>query len=404
MWTKFGIFLATSGLIHQVKCTNIPYSDMFLPSGTNGFVCGIDLFKIDHLRQVAEKAMESTFFEIYYSRFPKLFEDTHLFNVKSDILLSCPVMLNELFFHATPGLIRLIINIRGQIMGMVIVISKYQDQEVTYEKCSPTHRSLEEGNAERRKLNENSIITRPRLGYGCGLGVISESTVYEIMRLASTDYFRQRLEGRGKLAHLEKYTGDKFVGVNLYSFPVRRKTYSKVTSGRPGRFRVIFDMASSEVLGIIDVVEANEICATLWDLSSTLPETIYSPSSILDLDRVPDTFWPEACFGRHIKTKTMWLYLEFAMKNWKSNFNSRALSFPILKQKIIRLWPMRIPETNIPAVNDIFAIGYNTRSRIYSLYHAQLRDGILSNYEACLEFSPEIIHHLQGIFGPATES
>ena len=76
---------------------------------------------------------------------------------------------------------RLIINIRGQIMGMVTVNSKDQDQKVSFGKCSPVHRSLKEGNDERRILNENRIINKPKLGYGCGLGVIPESTVYKIM-------------------------------------------------------------------------------------------------------------------------------------------------------------------------------------------------------------------------------
>ena len=73
---------------------------MYLPEGTNGFVCGMDLFTIDHLREVVNKVMESTFFEEYYHKYPTLFEDTHLFNVKSDILLSWPTMLNEKFFYS----------------------------------------------------------------------------------------------------------------------------------------------------------------------------------------------------------------------------------------------------------------------------------------------------------------
>ncbi|VDB94652.1 Bgt-51941 [Blumeria graminis f. sp. tritici] len=147
-------------------------------------------------------------------------------------------------------------------------------------------------------------------------------------------------------------------------------------------------MSSSEVLGIINVVDENEKCVTLWDLSSTSSEAIYSPSSILDLDRVQDSIWPETCFGHEIKTKTMWLYLEFAMKNWKSKYNGRKLNFPIVNQKAIWLWPMRTPETHIKTFTKVFAIGQDTRSGTYT----------------CLEYSPEIIRHLKGIFGPATKS
>ncbi|CCU83245.1 putative candidate secreted effector protein [Blumeria hordei DH14] len=98
MRTIFGISLAITGLIHSIKCTDVPYSDLYLPDGTNGFVCQMDIFTIDHVREVAKNAFESFYIGTIFRKFPKLFEDTHLFNEQVEILLSFPIMLSRSFF------------------------------------------------------------------------------------------------------------------------------------------------------------------------------------------------------------------------------------------------------------------------------------------------------------------
>ncbi|EPQ64922.1 putative secreted effector protein [Blumeria graminis f. sp. tritici 96224] len=316
MWINLGILLAISGFIHQIKCTNVPYSDMYLPEGTNGFVCGMDLFTIDHLREVVNKVMESTFFEEYYHKYPTLFEDTHLFNVKSDILLSWPTMLNEKFFYSHAGKIRLIINTRGQIMGLLTVGPKNDAQKINFEKCYPVYRSLRGKDDERGIPYEST--TKPRLGYSCGLRVILRSTVDKTMKIVSNDYLLRGMVRKDKPANLEKYTGDEFVGVDLYSFPIHRKTHSNTLLGTPGVLRIVFDIRDSKVKGIINIQDRKKKCVPVWDLSSTPSTSIYSPSSVLDLEIIEDNFWPETCFGHRIKAKTIWLYLEFAVRNWMS--------------------------------------------------------------------------------------
>ncbi|CCU75039.1 putative candidate secreted effector protein [Blumeria hordei DH14] len=57
MWIKFGVSLTIFGLIHQVKCEDIPYSDMYLPGGTSGFVCHLDFYSIEHIREEAKNAI-----------------------------------------------------------------------------------------------------------------------------------------------------------------------------------------------------------------------------------------------------------------------------------------------------------------------------------------------------------
>ncbi|CCU75005.1 putative effector protein, partial [Blumeria hordei DH14] len=54
MWINFSVTLAISWLILQVSCDDIPDSDMYLPDGTNGFVCDLDFYSIDHVREVAK--------------------------------------------------------------------------------------------------------------------------------------------------------------------------------------------------------------------------------------------------------------------------------------------------------------------------------------------------------------
>ncbi|EPQ63800.1 BgtE-6023 [Blumeria graminis f. sp. tritici] len=403
MWSKLGIFIAVFGLTHRVYCADIPYSDMYLPGETNGFVCETDNFTIDHLREVVKRIMELTFFEKYYQKFPKLFEDTHLFNVKSDILLSWPVLPNQKFHSSNPGRIRLIINIRGQIMGMVIVNPKERKKKVTFEKCNPVRRFIEEASNELQISDENLGMSRPVLGFKCGLKVVPWSNIDRITEFFSDDSFRKRLKEKNYLANLKKYTGDDFVGVDLYYFPVHKKLSNRITFVTTSQFWLVFDMSNNKFKGIVNLHDRNDKCVALWDLSSTSSDNIYVPSSILNLDRMPDKYWPETCSGHKIKSKTIWLYLEFALKNWKSRLHGRQLNFPLVKNRIIKLWPMRFPETDDNRLYHGFAIGHDTSLETYHLYHAQIRDGIFINLEPCLDFSHEIIHHLQKILLPATD-
>ncbi|CCU75003.1 putative candidate secreted effector protein [Blumeria hordei DH14] len=168
MWIDSSVTLAISWLILQVNCDDIPYSDMYLPDGINGFVCDSDFYSIDHVREVAKKGVEAFFCTKKPLKFPKTFEDTQLFNVKSDILLSWPIMSSGLFYNKTPGNSRLIINTRGQIMGIVVLSSKKPSHKISYDKCIPVRRSLEENNEEQTMLNECWGLANPTFGYNCG--------------------------------------------------------------------------------------------------------------------------------------------------------------------------------------------------------------------------------------------
>ncbi|SZF03290.1 unnamed protein product [Blumeria hordei] len=404
MWSRFGIFIAVFGLTHQVHCANIPYSDMYLPAKTRGFVCETEYFTIDHLREVATKAMESTFFEHYYQLFPKLFEDTHLFNVKSDILLSWPVLPNEKFHTSNPGKLRLIINIRGQIMGMVIVSPKGRKNKVIFQKCKPVRRSKENASNELQISDENWGMSRPVLGFKCGLKVVSWSQIERIMQFFSNDSFRERLKEHNRLTNLEKYTGDEFIGVDLYSFPVHKKLTNRITFATNSLIYLVFDMSNNKFKGITNLDDRKGKCVALRDLSFTSSDNIYIPSSVLNLDRMPDKYWPETCMEFRIKSKTMWLYLEFALKNWKSSLHGRQVNYPLVKSKVLQFWPMRFPETDNNRLHIGFGIGYDTRFETYHFYHAQIRDGKFVDLEPCMSFSNEIIHHLQKILRPATDS
>ncbi|CCU83274.1 putative candidate secreted effector protein [Blumeria hordei DH14] len=168
MWINFSVTLAISWLILQVKCDGIPDSDMYLTDGTNGFVCGLEFHSIDHVREVAKKGVEAFFSKTRFGRFPKTFEDTQLFNVKSDILLSWPIMSSGIFFNRAPGKSRLIINTRGQILGIVVISLEKPFQKISYNKCTPVRKSLEENKEEQTLLNESWGLANPTFGYNCG--------------------------------------------------------------------------------------------------------------------------------------------------------------------------------------------------------------------------------------------
>ncbi|CCU75010.1 CSEP0003 putative effector protein [Blumeria hordei DH14] len=288
MWINLSVTLAISWLILQVKCDDIPYSDMYLPDGINGFVCDLEFHSIDHVREVAKKGVEAFFYRKRALKFPKTFEDTKLFNVKSDILLSWPIMSSRLFYTRTPGNSRLIINTRGQIMGIVVISFQKPSHKISYNKCIPVRRSLEENNEEQTLLNEYWGLANPTFGYSCGSKFFPKSIVDKILGPDWNTNYQQRLSRQHKLPSFKKYTGDEFTGVDLYWYPFQQGTSEKPCSGRPGKYRAVFDMSNGEIKGIINIKEKNEKCVTVWDVSSISSNNIYVSSSTLNLDRVRD--------------------------------------------------------------------------------------------------------------------
>ncbi|CAD6506016.1 BgTH12-06948 [Blumeria graminis f. sp. triticale] len=401
----FGISLAITGLIYPIKCTDIPYSDFHLPDGTNGFVCKMDIFTIDQVREVAKNAFESFYLGLSYRKFPKLFEDTHLFHEQAEILLSWPVVLSRsLYINGNPGKIRLVINIWGQIIGLVMVDFDIKSQEANHEKCSPVRNSVQEDNTQNSFWNELLSIASPTLGFSCGLNFFSVPTVDMVMNMIRNNKSRVRGGQKMNENYLVKYTGTDFKGVDLYSYPVRKSVRDNATSGLPGTFRIVFDANNYEFKGIINVQDSEIKFGTVWDLSSTKPHKFYSPSSVLNLGSNPDSYWPRTCFGHNFKSTAIWLYLEFVLKEWPSQMDGYKLNFPIVKKQVLRLWPIRIPETQISDLKHAFAIGYNSTLDAYGLYQAKINDGKLSNFQKCMDFTQDEMQLVRGVIDPSTQS
>ncbi|CCU74257.1 putative candidate secreted effector protein [Blumeria hordei DH14] len=395
MWINFNVTLAISWLILQVNGDDIPYSDMYLPDGINGFVCDSEFHSIDHVREVAKKGVEAFFYTKRALTFPKAFEDTQLFNVKSDILLSWPIMSTRKFYHTSAGKSRLIINTRGQIIGIVVISFKRSAHRISYEKCIPVRRSLEEDNEEQTLLNECWGLANPSFGYSCGSKFFPKSLVDKMIGPNSTRYYQERLSGKHKISCLQKYTGDEFSGVDLYWYPMHQKPSYKYTSGPTGRFRFVFDMSNSEFKGIIDVGEGNKKCGTVWDVSSISLNNIYISSSTLNLDRFRDSYWPESCFGHKLKAKIIWLYLEFALKNWMSTLNGSHPNLPVENQNFKDFVLLRSEETYNESTYHVFAIDHNTQLNTYNLYLIKTRNFNMDVLKPCLQFSSNDIHLLQ---------
>ncbi|VDB94620.1 BgtE-10142 [Blumeria graminis f. sp. tritici] len=406
MWSKFSISLLIFGLIHQVKCIDTPYSDMYLPDGADGFVCENIFFSIEYARQATNKMIDTFFYEKYFQRFPKLFEDTRLFNVRSDILLSWPAKPNENFFTCNPGKFRLISNIRGQIMGMVIINSKQHNNEVSFGKCKPVRSSnIEgntEGNIESRLLDEYWSLAYPRFGYKCGSKYFPLSMIKSGNDIDTNYYFQSALEAKDRAICFEEYRGDQFIGDDLRLYPLHYSSSSKPGSGSQGHCRVVFDMKSRQFKGIINLKDKEAKCAIVWDLSSASSDTIYSPFSVLNMERMSEMFWPETCFGHRFKYKTIWLYIEFALKQWSTNKGGKVFNFPIVKEDGLRFWPVRTPETHANSLMNAFAIGHDTNVNVYGLYRAEVRDGILRKFQLCLNLPLHDIRRLQRKVSPGT--
>ncbi|CCU74235.1 putative candidate secreted effector protein [Blumeria hordei DH14] len=399
MWINLCVTLSISWLILQVSCDNIPDSDMYLPDGTNGFVCDLDFYSIDHVREAAKKGVEAFFYKRKVDKFPKTFEDTQLYNVKSDILLSWPIISSGLFYYRTPGNSRLIINTRGQIMGIVVISFQKPSHKISYNKCIPVRRSLEENNKGQSLLNECWGLATPTFGYNCGSKFFPKSILDKMIGPDAIKNYQQRLSGRNKLSCLIKYTGDEFSGVDLYWYPLHQKLSDKRLAGPSSRFRVVFDISNSEFKGIIDVENRNKKCVTVWDVSSISSNNIYISSSTLNLDKVGDGHWPQTCFGHKLKSKIMWLYLEFALKYWMSTLNESNPNLPLTSQKFIYSWFIRPGETNKDSSNHVFAIAYNTKHNNYKLYLMKTRNVKVDVHNPCLEFSTDDIDRLRKHIG-----
>ncbi|SZF00658.1 unnamed protein product [Blumeria hordei] len=159
-------------------------------------------------------------------------------------------------------------------------------------------------------------------------------------------------------------------------------------------------MQNHEFKGLTNISDKGMKCVTVWDLSSAPLDTIYSPSSILHMEKIPHTYWPEACVGYKFKYKTIWLYIELVLKTWSEIGDSKKLNFPIVNYAGFLFWPLRLPETHTRGLTYAFAIGYHIRLNDYGLYIADLREGVLSNYRRCLNLPRDDIRSLQGKLSP----
>ncbi|CAD6506030.1 BgTH12-06962 [Blumeria graminis f. sp. triticale] len=286
MWIKFCISLFITGLIHQVKCIDTPYSDMYLPDGTNGFLCETEFLSIEYARQEKYEAMESFFYERRFQTFPKLFEDTHLFNVKTDILLSWPVKPSGKIYIKDPGKFRIIINIRGQIMGMVVIVHDDDKNKVSFEKCKPVRSSVAEEDFTSSLLDEYWSLAYPTNGFRCGSKYFPLSIVKSGNDPNSDYYFKNALAAKSRRAYFGKYSGDQFIGSDLRTYPLHHSSTSEQICGPHGRFRAVFDMTNREFKGIIDVKAKDVKCVCL---GSTIGFTRYNLQPIFYLKHGENT-------------------------------------------------------------------------------------------------------------------
>ncbi|CCU75028.1 putative candidate secreted effector protein, partial [Blumeria hordei DH14] len=371
----------------------------YLPAGINGFVCDLEFHSIDHVRDVAKRGVEAFFSKTMFGKFPTTFEDTQLFNVKSDILLSWPIISSRLFYTRNPGKSRLIINTRGQIMGIVMITSKKPAHKISYKKCIPVRRYLEENNEEQTLSNKRWGLANPTFGYNCGEKFFPKSMLNSIVGPDTIRYHQQRLSGKFKLHSLQKYSGDEFGGVDLYCYPVQQRISEKPSSGPPGKYRAVFDMSNGEFKGIINLKERNEKCVTVWDVSSISSNNIYISPSTLDLDRVQDSIWPQTCFGHKFKTKIIWLYLELALKNRMPTLNESNPNLPIEDQALRDILLLRPEETKKDSKYHVFATGHNTNFDVFSLYLVRPTKDKSGSFKPCLQFPRDDIKRLQKYIG-----
>ncbi|SZF00661.1 unnamed protein product [Blumeria hordei] len=284
-------------------------------------------------------------------------------------------------------------------MGIVMITSKNPTHKISYKKCIPVRRYLEENNEEQTLSNKRWGLANPTFGYNCGSTFFPKSMLNSMVGPDTIRYYQQRLTGKFKLPSLQKYTGDEFSGVDLYWYPVQQRINGKPCSGPPGKYRAVFDMSNGEFKGIINLKERNEKCVTVWDVSSISSNNIYISPSTLNLDRVQDSIWPQTCFGHKFKTKIIWLYLELALKNRMSTLNESNPNLPIEDQALRDILLLRPEETKKDSKYHVFAIGHNTNFDVFSLYLVKPRKFKVGTFKPCLHFPRNDIERLQKYIG-----
>ncbi|SZF01670.1 unnamed protein product [Blumeria hordei] len=361
-------------LLHYVLSTDVPFWDMNIPDDTSGFLCDNHYFRIGYIRSSAQEALTKFLRRSSYHQFPAFFENTHAFGIADQILLSWPLVKgNKVYTTGTVGNYRVIINTGGQVIGVIAITDLYElHPKLNFRKCAPVHISDEQH-------QDNSIsgdllwdYVYPVIGYICDLKFLEISQVNYVQRLIVKPEFQQELRDTSFHKYVEGYTGNIFTGNELKTYKVQKLDKNGYPNGRPGSFRVVFNLAQG-FMGVINVDKGEGNCVKVWDLTQS-PHGTYNPNSHVFDGIVPGMYTPYFCLNQELKSEIIQQQAYFFTRQLNTESERDDDMYPIMHGQYLILWPLRLPESNI-RLKLIFALGLNLNTRTFNVYYSSLRRG-----------------------------
>ncbi|CCU76698.1 putative candidate secreted effector protein [Blumeria hordei DH14] len=363
--------------------------DTFVPS-TGGYLCGTIIFDIKFLEEEAGRAFKKFTHQSIQKDFPALFEDSYLFGRLNEVLLAWPLSYPGVpLKQRLHGNYRLIIDSNSEVIGVVTVIypEKMLDQK-EFRRCTPIH-SLKDGEGKNAiQYTENLDRIFRFMGYSCNGEFIEERAYTKTLESIRAPNLKSKNPIRPK--KFIEYGNKRFIGDNLFSFPLRHLDRNDKLNGPLNTHQIIFqrDIYSNILVkGVLSKGSRGKKCSRLWDLSP-LFEIIPDVSSPISREKAlvnnDGTF---TCTGQVINISTVLLQVPLGLIQAQKTIKPSDEKYPILQDRSLWLWPIRLPESitwseyvpyylisyaniTILDLEYLFAIGYSLEFQVVGLFFA----------------------------------
>ncbi|CAD6504269.1 BgTH12-06002 [Blumeria graminis f. sp. triticale] len=345
-----------------------------LPIAPNGYMCSDTIFTKEYSEKTALIAREKLRNQKPRSKFPALLDDTHLFGPNDDNLYLWPQGRSDkksLSINVVEGFIpqyRAVIDSCGSLKGIVkAIVPNVPATPVTYEKCMEVHTSLDSSSPIADKDDRYKQI-----GFSCDHKFIELS---EIMSVVEKQCHLLKLKkSHPQLTNdLHSYRGKSFSATNLWGSYLKGKSRIRSSTGQFGTCQVVFSsLCHLEGVILRHGKDKEEIvCSRIWALKQQ--PGIFSEEHPLNAndENVKDYKKLYSCRGRTFLRKTIMNHISEG-RRILSEPSHRGSQFPLLYNKSLWLWPMRLPEIfKIDGSKlDFFMVGFNLDKSYRGIYYA----------------------------------
>ncbi|EPQ61578.1 BgtAcSP-31411 [Blumeria graminis f. sp. tritici] len=385
------LFFALIGLCEYfISATDVSV-EAALPGKVNAYMCDTTFFSMKYLTQEAENAYRKFTHPSYNTRFPALFDDTLLFKLDTQILLSWPIKASRIPHKASsPDIYRLIINTDKDVIGVVSIIYQSDAQKglkkgLKYHKCKPVYLSSRPTNEQSNFEILNSLQSFEFIGYLCDSTLIrKEAFVYTREIIEKYDPVSS-IGSRKFISKFSRYTGKLSTRADLYQYPLRNLSTKGQPTGQVSGHRIIYHHDQKKKIvydGVISKGPKEDFCAEVWyiiPLQDRTCENSLIKSQDDDLSGI-DIMVP--CGTQELSMTTIQLFQFFGQSQVRQVQSYNPRNYPIL-QEDIWLWPISLPETSLANSHFAFATAYDSSSNFIGIYHAPRIHGLVLTYKPC---------------------